>query len=97
MPLDGRRILGLKMPRAARPVEQLTPAIGAAFIEVPGAVGAKGAFHAANERTTILSRKVQAATFAIGAHFKHGSRLPVKWCLQKGEARGVTIWCNILG
>ena len=54
-----------------RSVEQFAAAIGAAVIQTVGAGGAEGAFKAANERAGCFGRKVAAAAFAIGAHFKH--------------------------
>ena len=59
----------VRRPRG--PVQQLAAAIGAAFVQLVGASGAKGAFEAANERTGGLGRQISAAAFAIGAHFKH--------------------------
>ncbi len=90
MPLGRSRALGEEMPSPRRPIEQFAPAIGAALVEVFGAIGAKGAFEAANEGAGILCRQIHAAAFAIGAHFKHGGVLPAKWSRQKGEASSVT-------
>ena len=57
--------------RARGPVQQFAAAIGAALVKLVGALGAKGAFEAADERTGGLSRQVGAATLAVWAHFKH--------------------------
>ena len=57
--------------RAGRPVQQLTAAIGAAFVKLVGTLGAKRAFKAANKRPGSFGGQIRAAAFAIGAHFKH--------------------------
>ena len=53
------------------PVQQLAAAIGAALVELVGALGAEGAFEAADKRAGGFGWQVGAAAFAIGAHFKH--------------------------
>ena len=57
--------------RAHGPVQQFAAAIGAALVELVGALGAEGAFEAADKCTGSFGRQVGAAAFAIGAHFKH--------------------------
>ena len=53
------------------PVQQLAAAIGAALVELVGALGAEGAFEAADKCTGGFGQQVRAAAFAIGSHFKH--------------------------
>ena len=61
--------------RARGPVQQLAAAIGAALVELVGALGAEGAFEAADKCSGGFGRQISAAAFAIGAHFKHRRRL----------------------
>jgi hypothetical protein len=54
-----------------RPVEQLATAIGATLVQRVGTFGAEGALERADEGTGIIGGQIDAAAFAIGAHFQH--------------------------
>ncbi|AJP70856.1 hypothetical protein TS85_02020 [Sphingomonas hengshuiensis] len=56
---------------SCRAVEQFAAAIGAAFVQCIGAVGAEGAFERADERPALIGGEIDAAAFAVGAHFQH--------------------------
>lgn len=63
-----------------RPIDQLAAAIGAKLVERIGAFGAESAFERADERAGLIGGQIDAAAFAIGAHFEH--------CLALGRSRG---------
>ena len=57
------------------PVQQFAAAVGTALVELVGALGAEGAFEAADKCAGGFGWQVGAASLAIGAHFKHRRRL----------------------
>ena len=57
--------------RAAGPIHQFAAAIGAVLIQLIRAIAAERAFERTDKRAGCLRRKIAAAAFAIGAHFKH--------------------------
>src|SRR3546814_10411600 len=56
---------------AQRAVEQIAAAIGAALVELVGAVGATGALERADEGAVDIGGQIAAAAFAIGSPFQH--------------------------
>jgi hypothetical protein len=61
---------------AHRTIQQITAAIGAAFFQPVGAIGAKCALERADKGAMFISRQIAATPFAIGSHFQHISSLP---------------------
>src|SRR5690606_17680408 len=70
-PLGRRREFGQRRAFPQRPVEQVTATIGAALVELVGAIGAESALERADEGAVDVGGQIAAATFAIGAHFEH--------------------------
>src|SRR5688572_5613802 len=71
LPLRRWRMFHMQGFGPGRAVHQLAAAVGAAVIERFGAIGAKSALEAADERAGRLGRQVRPATLAIGAHLEH--------------------------
>jgi hypothetical protein len=75
----GRRIALEYADRAAGPLHQFTPAVGADQLELVGCTGdAEGAFKSADNRIGGVRRQVLVATLTRRPKFKHGHFLCVK-------------------
>lgn len=88
----GCGVLRQQLADARRAVEQLATAIGAAFIERVGAIGAKGVLQRADERAALISGQINAAAFAIGAHFQHVEEIAPRRCGGKWRPPITQAW-----
>src|ERR1700751_5638805 len=86
-PLRRGRILQEPDRRADRARCEAAPAVGARPAERPvHAVGAEGAFVAADAGVWARRRQVAVAAFAVGSEGEHGSSLPhLTRCRAKGK------------
>lgn len=88
----GCGVLRQQLADARRAVEQLATAIGAAFIERVGAIGAEGILQRADERAALISGQINAAAFAIGAHLEHVEEIAWRRCGGKWRPPITPAW-----
>jgi hypothetical protein len=61
-------------------IEQLAAAVRATLVERLGAIGTEGVLQRTDECAALVRRQVDAAAFAIGAHFEHRGEIATRAC-----------------
>jgi hypothetical protein len=72
------RVLCQRIADPRGTIEQLAAAIGTALVERVGAIGAEGVLQRTDKRAALVSRQINAAAFAIGAHVEHGGEIATR-------------------